>query len=219
MPNIEFPDVPDALGVPNVLRSASANLNETNILSAIYSGNPLSIFESIISPNWGIYTADGSEAVISPDGFTGFQCKGSSKISSYPVEAGGFATYNKVQMPYDIRMKMVCSGNIASSNITRMQFLAKLDAMKASLDLYELVTPDYVYSNMNMLDYDYARTSSEGVSLLMVEAYFQEVRVTAGAVYKNTASDSSTPASSNGNVVPAIPTKAQMSAYNKSGTS
>ena len=219
MPTIEFPDVPDSLGVPNVMRSPTASLNETNILSAIYSGNPLSIIETILGSNWGIYTADGSTPVISPDGFVGFQCKGSSKISSYPVEQGGFSSYNKVQMPYDIHMKMVCSGNIASSDMTRMRFLTQLDAMKASTDLYELVTPDYVYSSMNMLDYDYARTSENGVSMLMVEAYFQEVRVNAGAVYTNTASDSSTPTASSGNLVPNVPTAAQMSAYNKSGVS
>jgi hypothetical protein len=218
MPTIQFPDVPDSLGVPNVLRN-SANLTETNVLSAIYSGNPLSIIESILGSMWGIYTADGSTPVISPDGFSGFQCKGSSKISTYPVEAGGFASYNKVQMPYDVRMKMVCSGNIASSDITRMQFLTQLDVMKNSLDLYELVTPDYTYPNMNMLDYDYARTSENGVSLLMVEAYFQEVRVTAGAVYTNTASASSSSTVSRGNVSASSPTTQQSAAYSKSTVS
>lgn len=212
MPLIQFPDVPDVLGVPNVLRSTSANLNETNILSAIYSGNPLSIIDSILKPTWGIFTADGTGRVITPDSVIGFEYRGEAKIMDYPIEFGGFSTYNKVQVPFDIRMRMVCGGNIATSEMTRMSFLQRLEDMKASLDLYQLITPDFVYPSVNLVHFDYSRTAVNGVSLLMVEASFQEVRVTGEATYTNTKSDSSTGTVSQGNVVPSIPSKTQMSA-------
>ncbi|HFF9119483.1 TPA: phage baseplate protein [Yersinia enterocolitica] len=213
MPLINFPNVPNVLGVPNVARSG-LSIDQDAIMSAIYSGDILSILDSVITPKWGIYGQDGSQVIL-PDSVIDFEYKGETRIADYPLSSGGFATFNKVATPYDIRMRMACSGNLAAARMTRESFLARLDAMQASLDLYNIITPDYVYNSVDLLGYDYRRTAINGVTLLIVEARFMEVRVTGDAQYSNVKSDSAANPESQGQVYASKPTAGQFSAAPK----
>ncbi|MGP2516368.1 phage baseplate protein [Yersinia sp. 2545 StPb PI] len=210
MPLINFPNVPNVLGVPNVARSG-LSIDQDAIMSAIYSGDILSILDSVITPKWGIYAQDGSQVIL-PDSVLDIEYKGESRILDYPIEAGGFASFNKVATPFDIRMKMACSGNLSAARMTRESFLARLDEMQASLDLYNIVTPDYVYNNVDLVGYDYRRTNENGVTLLIVEARFNEVRVTGDAQYKSVKSDSAANPVNQGQVYANKPTAEQFSA-------
>lgn len=131
------------------------------------------------SPQWGLYK-DGV-AVIVANSIAVFGFKASSQISDYPVEQGGFASYNKVQMPFAGRVRYVTGGSLAD----RINFLNSVDAAKKSLDLYDLVTPEETYRNVNVTDYDYERRA-DNAGLLAVDLICEEVRVTGTVAYSTT---------------------------------
>lgn len=141
---------------------------------------------------------------ISPDTVLKFEYRNESRVSDYPVEQGAFASYNKVATPFEIRMTMVCAGpgyvqNVISkvlgdnlpgigtnNNMQRKDFLASLQEMLAnSSELYTIVTPDMVYNNAMLDHYDYRKEANNGAIMIIAEAWFREIRVTASATYSN----------------------------------
>jgi len=137
--------------------------------------------------------------VLTPDSVLSLEWHGEERISDYPVQNGQFVSYNKVKVPFDLRMVMTCQGknvvqnalqsvtqslNQALSNIGlafgqpmgRDAFLRQLDEMLASTDLYDVVTPDKVYQNVNLVAYNHAKKNDEGGTLIIAELMFREVR-------------------------------------------
>lgn len=137
--------------------------------------------------------------VLTPDSVLSLEWHGEERISDYPVQQGQFVSYNKVKVPFDLRMVMTCQGlnyvqdalqsvtqslNQALSNIglafgqpmSRDAFLRQLDTMLDSTDLYDVVTPDKVYQNVNLVAYNHAKKNDEGGTLIIAELMFREVR-------------------------------------------
>lgn len=151
-----------------------------------------------LATDWMI-VSDGSMApVIVPDTVPRFEYRGESRVSDYPVEQGAFASYNKVAQPFDIRMMMVCSGlnfvqsgiqaiglNLGPKYMQKTDFIDTLDYMLATTDLFTIVTPDKTYPSVNMVHYDYKRETKNGATMLIVDAWFQEIRVTGSATYSS----------------------------------
>ena len=155
--------------------------------------------------------------VLTPDSVLSLEWHGEERISDYPVQNGQFVSYNKVKVPFDLRMVMTCQGlnvvqdalqsvtqslNQALSNIglafgqpmSRDAFLRQLDDMLDSTDLYDVITPDKVYQNVNLVAYNHAKKNDEGGTLIIAELMFREVRESGNAQYSN-------PTSSVGNVL------------------
>lgn len=149
--------------------------------------------------DWMILSNDGSPAII-PDTVARFDYRGESRVSDYPVEQGAFASYNKVATPFDVRMVMVCSGlnyaqsiaqtiksaiglSVGQNPMQKSAFLDTLDYMLATTDLFSIVTPDRTYNSVNLVHYDFKRETTNGATLLIVEAWFREIRVTGQATY------------------------------------
>jgi hypothetical protein len=128
------------------------------------------------TPQWGLY--QNGAAVITANSIAVFGFKAPSEISDYPVEEGGFSSYNKVQMPFVGRVRYVTGGSLAD----RINFLNSVAAAKKSLDLYDLVTPEETYPNVNVTDYDYERRA-DNAGLLVVDLICEEVRVSGTATY------------------------------------
>lgn len=223
---IDFPNVPLAPGVPDVRRSAIGIGAVSGVLGAIAGVDYFGLLDGVLGPEWGIYDKDGNMVIV-PDSVIAFDYRGEQRISKYPVELGSFSSYNKVALPYDIRVVMSCSGsqgsqlsdltNALSGNgaVTRDAFLTTLELMKESTDLYDFATPDFTYQNVNLVRFDYRRTSNQGVTLLVVDAQFEEVRQTAVAVYSATAQPQGETPVSTGSVQPVEPTVDQRSYYDK----
>ena len=131
--------------------------------------------------DWQIYAAGTSSPVIAPDVMVSIELRGDAEASDYPVQAGGFGSYNKVMKPTQLRVVMAC----ANEQMSRSDFLAQLEQMKQSTNLYDISTPDALYEDMTMTHYDYKRSATQGASLLKVEAWFEEIRQTASASYTN----------------------------------
>lgn len=155
-----------------------------------------------LDSDWMILDDTGSPVII-PDTVPRFEYRGEARVSNYPIEKGAFETYNKVQDPFDIRMMMVCAGlnyaqniiqsiglNLGQQNMQRSAFLDTLDYMKQTTDLFTIVTPDKTYENVNMVHFDFRRETTNGATMLLVEAWFEEIRVQASATYTQTASPS-----------------------------
>lgn len=224
MPLIDFPNVPNVPGVPSIARNPDFSADFGDLVSAVTSGNPLSIIESVTTPRWGIYLPDTMEKMIEPDSVLAFEYRGDARISDYPVEEGGFRSYNKVLQPFDIRMKMTCSGagtltsgsvslsSGISAGMTRETFLGTLEAMKASLLTFNVVTPDFVYKSLNLVHFDYKRTNAEGVTLLTAEVFMREVMQTVEASYKTVSTDSAADTKNQGTTNTVSPSPTQSAA-------
>lgn len=166
MANVNFPDVPVALGVPPVQRNP--NVPNVSVERLTKDADSLSTDQSII---WGIFGQSGGLA-LRPDNITAFEFQREYRISDYPIEEGSFESFNKVTLPYDIRVVMTKGGSLSD----RKTFLDAVDAVVASLDLYTIVTPERAYVNANLVRQDYRREATSGVSLLMVELHAVEIR-------------------------------------------
>lgn len=205
MPAIPFPDVPNAPGVPPVPRSITAPVAATPA-----QAKPSQALANMLGMAvWGIFDKNGSE-VLKPDSFLGIQYRQDARVSNYPQEKGAFASYNKVQTPYDCIVRMAIGGDERS----RSQFLATCEAMNNGTDLYSVVTPEVSYASATLQNYNYRRDSSGGATMLTVELSFVEIRLTASAVttINQPQQPASTPAVSAGQVQAAPATPATASA-------
>jgi hypothetical protein len=188
---IPFPNVPQVPGVPAIFRETTIpSLPElVNIglggLADLFFGTPL----------WGLYTQGGQQAVVF-DSFLGVRFRNGGRISSFPVEQGGFSSFNKVDTPYDAAIRLAHSGDLASRNV----MLAVLERIVRSTELYSVVTPEIVYVSANLVNYSYTRDTRGGSSQLIVELFLEEVRQTAAAQFSETEEPSGADPQSNGQV-------------------
>lgn len=206
MPLIPYPDVPSVAGVPLLpvppigfqFPAAPANVSflETDSTAAVD-----------VVPQWQITDSDGAE-LLTPDSVIDFEYRNENKISHYPVEEGSFASYNKVATPFDARMTLACNGN---GSMTRDAFLGTLKALLDALTLITIVTPDATYQNCNLVHFDYRRESKQGISLIVAQLWFQEVR-TVSAGTTTTAQPDGADAKANGQVSAVDPTPQQSAA-------
>jgi hypothetical protein len=94
------------------------------------------------------------------------------RVSEYPVERGGFASYNKVETPGRPIVTFCLTGKASD----RSSFLNAIDAACKSTNLYSVVTPEATYINHTIERYNYSRRRESGATLLTVELYLVEVR-------------------------------------------
>lgn len=147
---------------------------------------------------WGIYS--GGAPVILADNVVEVQYRQQWSISDFPVERGAFESYDKVQVPYDARLRFTAGGSEAN----RAAMLASIAAVAGDTNLYDVVTPEAVYLSCNFTHYDYSRRSNEGLGLLSVDIWLIEVRETVSAAMSNT-KDPSGASQQNGGTVQTIP--------------
>src|SRR4051812_4109671 len=124
MSGTQFPNVPVAPGVPPVRRQA---LTLAGIVPALLITDVLFGLQELFRPPWGIFTEGGSPVAV-PDSFVEMEFRKDARISDYPTEQGGFESYDKVQQPYDSRVRFA----VWSSAARRIEFLQAIDAAQNS---------------------------------------------------------------------------------------
>lgn len=206
-----YPNVPRAPGVPAVARPPFGGVVDAVV---ILTSDALGILSLFSGPQWGIFDAGGNPIAI-PDSIVGFDYRREYRVSDFPLEQGGFASYDKVQMPYDARVSMTCGGASQLQELigslpgfggpsvqqaARSDFLNDLEAAAASLALLTVVTPEVTYASANIVHMDYRRTRTNGVTLLTVDLWLVEVRVTATAKFSNTQAPAAADPQSGGTV-------------------
>ena len=180
---ITYPNVPIAPGVPPIPRDPDAEIPTP----------PPALTEDTVSsigtypgyPQWGVFDQN-NVSVILYDSFVDFAFKQDWTIADYTIEEGGFQSYDKVQLPYDVRTKLSCGGNVAHRNA----FLTSIQAIQNDTNLYDVVTPDEVYTGLNLKHVDYTRTNTNGVGLILADLWFQEIRPAPEPAFSNTTTPS-----------------------------
>ena len=123
-----------------------------------------------IQGEWNIYD-DHDVPVLPFDTFFDTSHSFESRVAEKPVELGGFVSYNKTLSPFT---QVVRLG--VTSNPTELgEFLEMLDDLAIGTELVSIVTPEKTYLDVNVISYDYARTTAVGVDRLIVDLTFQEV--------------------------------------------
>lgn len=194
----DYPDVPIAPGVPPLLRPPNAAAAVTAPVM-LADAVPFLIGET----TWGIFR-DGAQ-VITAETVLAVEYKKNSSIADYPVERGSFESYNKVEIPFDARVRFASGG----TNAQRTALLNSIAAIADDLNLYDVVTPEAVYQNVNIAHYDYRRTSTAGLGLLSVDVWCLQVRIAPGPGGDVAKSPSAAPQFNGGAVQTTPPTAAQ----------
>lgn len=202
MPLIPYPDVPSYPGVPALVRSANIPpqiqlaLGEISTVLAAAAqspfqwgifdlqgnqlgavgGNSNSLFQAIVnSAKTSLLNAlgqaggSGSATVLSTNSV---EASRETRVSDFPVEAGQFATYNKVQLPGETSVVLVLGG----SQSDRSSFLNQIDVAIQTTTQYFVVTPETVYGPATVERYNLIRRADRGATLLAVEVVLKEIR-------------------------------------------
>jgi len=169
---MSFPNLP---GVPSLHSyNVPAAIAATGIsfgVNALHSGKSA----------WGIYDDAGNDQVLFPDSFLSLDYKKDMNISNYPLEQGSFTSYNKVETPYSISVRVTKGSSLAilagggSMTADRDYFLHTLDEMVASLALLTIHTPEASYFNANLESYEYKREVKNGAGMIIADLRFVEI--------------------------------------------
>jgi hypothetical protein len=210
IPTPQFPSVPNLAGVPQLVRplgSIAAAL--PSIIGSLFkTGNPITTltFAAKTAPVWGVFDVEGNQ-VLAPDSIIDFNYRSEFRVSDYPVQAGQFANYNKVTVPYEIPIRMV----VGSTLDDRTQFVTDCEFVVASLDLYTVITPERTYVGVNPTRLEISRRETSGAFFIDAEMYFRQIQqvtpqysstVTAAANTANAQNPGAQPVTSLGLVQP-----------------
>lgn len=187
-----YPNVPLVAGVPPVLR----------LPGSIPSPEPRLIRDSaaidrLSSRRWGIFSDTGA-TVLQADSVVSVEHGVEYRVSDYPLEAGGFESYNKVATPFEVRVAMTKGGTLAQ----REAFLNTLAGLVPSLERFNVVTPEQTYRNATIISARLARSATGGAGMVTVEVGLQEIRQTATATFSDTKAPSGATTVNDGAVQP-----------------
>lgn len=196
-----FPNVPNVPGVPPLLR----NPNLASAALSLLVNQAIRFLVAPFSAQWGIYL--GGAPVVLADSVVSFGYKQDWTVADYPVEEGAFESYDKVETPFGVRVRFASGGSTAN----RQALLDSIAAIADDLNLYDVVTPEAVYTSCNITHYDYHRDAKSGVGLMIVDVWLVEVRVTATAAFANTKSPTAAGTTNGGSVNTTTPTMTQQS--------
>ena len=98
-----MPDIPNLPGVPPLSSFSTDNL------VLLFADVVSAILDFLGGPQWGIFL-DGVPA-FDYNSIVDFDFKQDWPISDYQVEDGGFQSYDKVQLPFDVRVRVSSGGS------------------------------------------------------------------------------------------------------------
>ncbi len=188
MPLIPYPNVPDVSGVPNVLRRLPAG--PPAILGTI-AGIAQLVRAFTSAPVWGVFkhidppvpSTDPNELIITgivklkpvvtPDSIRDFGYSNEWNIATAPTQNGAFADYNRTNNPFEITLRMTKGG----TETDRQKFLKQIEDLD-STQLYDIITPEKTYRNVNLMRYEVQRQGEKGAFWLSeVDLTFREIRI------------------------------------------
>ena len=199
---IDFPNVPNVDGVPALPRLASGSAIASTAIG-IVAGIIWKILQG--GNQWGIYDSSGKAlgnpailggilgsglfstiagTALNNLGITESTSTGSvdyskeMRVSSFPVEGGKFASYNKVELPGEPIVTLLLGGSVSD----RTGFINAIDSACKSLNPYSVATPEVTYTNHTIKGYRYSREALRGANMFAVELRLEEIR-TVSAVY------------------------------------
>ena len=145
--------------------------------------------ESGASYVYDVYMSDTQEGIfgadITPDSVLEMSFQAESEATSEPIEKGGFASFYKTNSPETVSLVFSFSADDARQN----NALDKIRERKENYDLISILTPTHLYENMTIISYSYNRTNTDGMTMLVLQVDFQQIKHvavdTGAAVFKN----------------------------------
>lgn len=173
-----FPNFP---GIPPLKNPGPAGV-------ATLAAPLISKFLNSLAPKWGIYKkkGEGYAPAIIVDSVLSIDYANSANILNYPVEEGAFASYNKVQNPRALSVVLTKGG----TQKELAQFIADLETLQASLELFLIVTQGKAYQNVNIDRVEYRREATGGAGIVKAVIHFVEIRAAKAAFSKPGAASS-----------------------------
>jgi hypothetical protein len=171
--------IPDVDGVPAIAFAAGFAADITLATADVFAA--LAAFGS---PQWGFFL--GGAPVVVAESVAAFEYRQEFLIADYPMEGGAFGSYNKVQTPYDVRIRFVAGESAA----TRSGLLASIQAIIGDTNLYDGVMPEQTFPNLNLMHMDFHRTATNGVGLLTIDVYAQQIMQASMVAAQSTAAAS-----------------------------
>jgi hypothetical protein len=171
-----YPNVPNLPGVPQLLRNPLFPASPAPTLGTPAAQDSL-WQASQMQAAWGIYDSTGTTLVVTPDSVLDFDNRNEWRVSNFPIQAGGFASYNKVTVPFEVSVRMSKGGSVSD----RTAFLNQIKAIASDTNLYTILTPEQTYQNCNITRYEVSRRGASGAFFLTeVDVFFvQIIQVTA----------------------------------------
>ncbi len=179
----QYPNVPQTDGVPPLPRPPAY----TQVLDIVTT--LADIAETFIGGvvRYGIFDSDLNPILLG-DTVQSFEFKQDINLPSYPQEEGAWANYNKVLLPYDVRVVLSFAGNATQ----RGAALSTATQILNTTELFTVVTPEFAYTSVNCNHMDFKRTAVNGANLLAVEMRFEKIRI---PIANQTANNGQNPAS------------------------
>lgn len=150
---------------------------------------------ALIANQWGVFS-EGGALVVEPDNIAAVGYSAEYRTADYPIEKGGFESYDKVALPFEVRVVMSKGGKLAE----RQAFLAKLEAIRGDRKLYNVVTPEGSYRNVNIGRVQLDRNADRGATMLTVEVGLREIRQSAAIAFTDSRTPSGADARDDGSV-------------------
>lgn len=182
--------VPNLPGVPLLASFASS------VIGDLLTSDGVGIYNDVSPAQWGIFL-DGSPVVVA-DTVATFDYKREFAIADYPIEQGAFATYDKVQIPFDVRFRFTSGGSEAN----RAALINSAEAVaEDNTNLYTAVTPEQTYPSVTVSHISYNR--NHVVGLVSVDLWCLNINVSSpSAMFQNTQSPSGASQVPDGTVQP-----------------
>jgi hypothetical protein len=169
--------VPNLPGVPQLVSYATSEFGD------LLTSDGTDVYNAVNPAQWGIFL-NGANVVVA-DTVATFDFKQEWSIADYPLEEGAFASYDKVQIPFDVRFRFTSGGSEAN----RAALINSIAAISAdSTNLYTAVTPEASYASVTVTHTSYSR--NKAVGLLSVDVWVLQVNVQSAAAFQNTQSPS-----------------------------
>lgn len=197
-------DVPNVPGVPALPGYSGNNV-------ALLVADAVSLIGQFLGPQWGIFL-NGAKA-FPYRSVVDFGYKQDWPTSDYNVEDGGFQSYDKVELPFDVKVRITSGGDATS----RQALITQLVAAGGGLDLYDVVTPEYTFPSCSIVHLSIDRSADSGVGMIIADVWFEEIRVTATSTFSNTQSPAVAGQQSTGNVSPQAPSQAVQQGFDSGG--
>ena len=170
-----------------------------------------SAFVSQVQPLTSIANLVGLSGILPVSASTlEFEYRQDWPVSTYPQEQGAFQAYDKVTLPFDIRMRLAAGG----SPSTRKAFIETcLTIANATTQLFNILTPEMPFIGVTCNHIDFKRTPTHGNTLVIVDMAFIQVPLISSNVGTNTQAPGDSAKQALGNLTPPNLSLAQTAVY------
>lgn len=184
-----YPDVPASAGVPPVQRDAG---NSSAPTTPQLTQDSVDVSQ-VANTQWGVY-AQGGALALDPDNIIALSYSAEYRIADFPIEQGGFETYDKVALPFDTIVRMTKGGTLSD----RGSFARTAESLRGDTKLYNVVTPEATYLNVNIARLSIDRSQDGGAGMIVLELHLREIRQNAKAAFSATKDPASAATTNNG---------------------